>query len=125
MPRSESPQLSQDSPASINGAPPPHFTHITVNGCNLIGLLNVFACIGALALMSILPVNGILGLIWFALVIGGCIAFDFSMRIRSAERPVWLRLLSPHAGGALFFLPVWAIYPGMAITGLALVLLKK
>jgi hypothetical protein len=124
----ESSQLDRDDHAVIAGrVASPHFTHITVNGCNLMGLLNFFAFIGVLALVVpvILPLSRMLGVIVLVSAVCGCPAIDFTRRIRCARGELWMRLLSPHAGGSLFFIPVWAVYPAMAVTGFAILLSKN
>jgi hypothetical protein len=123
---SEVPPTNEDQlGAAAFAAPPPHFTHITVNGCNLMGLLNIFGCIGILVLVIVLPVSGIPGLILIIFAAFLSFASDLFFRIRSRRRKLWIQLLSPHAGGSLFFIPVWATYPAMAITILVMLLFKR
>ncbi len=113
----------------------PYFTHITLHGCNLLGLANVFAFIGGLTLSTTLiaalppwPANRALGLAvlaLFGLVVCRPCVFDFVLRIRTGSGGRLMRLLSPHAGGALFYIPVWAVYPATAIFCTVMVLRGK
>jgi len=101
----------------------PYFTHITVHGCNLAGLANVFACIGAMFL-TILSCNGLLGAVVLVLAVCGCCAFDFVFRVSFGSGGRLIRLISPHAGGALLYIPVWAVYPALAVYAIVMLLHK-
>jgi hypothetical protein len=97
---------------------------ITAHGCNLLGLANFFAFLGVVAFapMIISPVSPVLGAVVMGLGVCGCCVFDFALRILTGSGGRLMRLLSPHAGGAIFYIPVWVVYPAMAIFGLVMVL---
>jgi hypothetical protein len=111
---------------NVNAAStPPHFTHITVNGCNLLGLINVFAFMGLMCLTAMLPDNRVLRIGFAVLVVCGSCAADLVSRLSTGNGGGVLPLLSPHAGGALLFTPVWAVYPGLIIAAVVAVIVKR
>ena len=112
--------------ANVNAAStPPHFTHITVNGCNLLGLINIFVFIGLMCLTTMLPDNRVLRFGFVVLVVCGSCAADLVSRLSTGQGGRVLRLLSPHAGGALFFIPVWTVYPSMVILVAVTAIIKR
>jgi hypothetical protein len=100
-----------------------YFTHITVNGCNLLGLANVFVFIVLfITIAKTVPAGQVLGVVLMGLTACGCCVFDLTLRVQTGSGGRLNRLLSSHAGGALVFIPVWAVYPTMAVIGLVMIL---
>lgn len=121
-----SPIEKNDSRAAVGQSSRPYFTHITVKGCNLLGLANFFTFVGLLTLLiTTMPAgNRALAVVLLGLVVCGCSGFDLALRVLNSTGSRLTRLLSPFAGGALAFIPVWIIYPVMVAVGLILVLNK-
>jgi hypothetical protein len=126
----ESPQTKSDQAEPTLQARPTwshYFTHITVNGCNILGLVNLLAFIGAfVAIIAVAPPveNRTVGMLLMALAVCVCSGFDLAIRQATVREGRWRRLLSPHAGGALVFIPLWAIYPAFALVVLGIVLYR-
>ena len=107
---------SESEPSQPGPTALPHFTQITHYGCNLLGLVNVFAFIGLMTtIIERAPDNRFLRAGLLVLIALACCAFDVWMRLLSPGEPRWRKLRSTHAGGALVFIPVWAIYPAFLI----------
>jgi hypothetical protein len=89
------------------------------------GVSNFLVFICGLLLLPFLSGSGILILVVLVTVVLSCFAFDLAVRRKSNVSGRWMRLLSPSAGGSLFFVPIWAVYPIMALTGLVMLLFTK
>ena len=99
--------------------------HVTHAGCNLLGLANFFGFIGGMAaiICIIAPPARAVSLTLGIVLICSCMAVDLLWRLRMNAGGM-MKLLAPHAGGAVFFIPVWAVYPILLAVGIAAVVQK-
>jgi hypothetical protein len=101
------PQLVAEPEGSQS--PPPSFMHITVSGCNILGVaaFTVFIAITS----SFLGVENRLlrGTILVVSIVGFC-AFDLIMRLSVSNVGRVARFLSTRAGGAMLFVPMWIMF---------------
>jgi hypothetical protein len=96
---------------------------ITHQGCNILGLLNLFVVIIGMHIAVLLP--GWPGRIFLLLLVVGCVVYDIVDRTYSKTEYGKCRCLFPSAGGSLLFVPVWTMYPLMAVVGLIVFLLQE
>ena len=120
-------ELGEDaSTPKARRASRPYFTHILLNGCNLLGVTNLFAFIGLLWLVVAIdaPANNALRGVVLALAASGCMLWDLAVRVLTVRESRLIRLLSPYAGGTLVFIPVWAVYLAGFVT-MAVIILTR
>lgn len=89
-------------------------TDITAGGCNLAGLANIFAVVGALWVTTEITTLIIRTLLLIR-VLCASTASHLVIRIRFGGGGIWNRLFSRRAGGCLCAIPSWAICPSIAV----------
>jgi len=93
-------------------------------GTNILGLPDIFASIGFIWLIGVLPSSlMIVRVIGLLAGVAALMVFDLWWRLRQPESSRWLRLFSLFTGGCFFFVPIWLLFPLFALgTGVAIIL---
>lgn len=87
---------------------------------NILGLLEFFGAFGT-AVGACLTA-GKTAIVIAPFCILAVMTLDIWWRMGQPEKALWARLLSPYAGGCIFLLPFWLLFPLMFVVGLILAL---
>ncbi len=97
----------------------------THHGCNILGLLNFLVFFGGVYVVVGMAFPQPIGGLLLLLLVLACPSYDVIDRAHSApERGPW-RFLLPSAGGTLFMVPIWTVYPLMLIGALVALLCQR
>ena len=96
-------------------------------GVNILGLLEIFALVGALFGMIVVSdyISQSLRLATLVCAAAAIVAFDLWWRRGQPETTWWARLFSPFAGGCFVFVPIWLLFPSFAVAVTIAVLVKN
>ena len=92
-------------------------THVRIGGCNLLGLLHVFAVAAGL-LVCVMLGSELPPAFFGGMVVGLLVALaaaDLTLRLRLNPGSVLHRIFSSRTGGCLLWIPIWTIYTAIVL----------